>query len=166
MVIDASVARSCNDPTENEDAAACFLFLSELSKRDRDTGVIVNDELDREWEVHASGAFVRWLARMETRKRVVRVPVKRLADYRKVVAGVSDTGIRVALEKDAHLVELSLIGQNPVVSRDDRQQRYVRDLAVDYPLVGSIQWINPVNHGDWRSWFDRGCDRHSFALAT
>lgn len=166
LVIDANVARSCNDPTDNEDAATCYLFLQQLARRDRETGVIVNDDLEREWHAHASGAFVRWLARMEYRKRVVRVGVRKVADYRKAIDTVDEAGIRAALEKDVHLVELALLESSPIVSRDDRQRKYIQLLIEHYPLLRTVQWINPVTDEGWAAWFDRGCDRGTYALVS
>lgn len=166
LIVDANVARSCNDPTDNEDASICYLFLQEIARRDRDLGVIINDDLEREWDAHASGAFVRWLARMETRKRVVRVGVRRVADYRKALDVVDEPGIRAALEKDVHLIELALLENGPVVSRDDRQRKYIQALITHYSLLGTIQWINPVTDEGWAAWFERGCDRGSYALVS
>jgi hypothetical protein len=164
LIVDASVARSCNDPATSIEAANCFLFLQEISDRRNATGVVVNPELEREWDIHASRTFNKWLANMETRRRVHRVEEKRSADYRAVVSAVENEGIRVALEKDLHLVELALLGQHPVVSRDDKQRDYVRDLMPQHSLLASVQWLNPVTYPDWTSWFARGCDRQTFAL--
>jgi hypothetical protein len=165
LVVDASVASSCNDPASSDEAANCFLFLQQISNKRNATGVVVNPELDREWALHASRTFTRWLATMETRKRVYHTEERRSRDYRSVVAGVVDDGIRAALEKDIHLVELALFGQYPVASRDDKQRRYVGDLIPEHEVLGAIQWINPVKEDDWPAWFSRGCDRHTFTLA-
>lgn len=163
IVLDASVAKSCSDPAYSDEAAKCFLYLDEL--RSRELGLIVNEVLEAEWDKHGSRTFTKWRARMESRNRVKRVPEKRSADYRAAVADVYDEGIRVALEKDFHLVELALLGRHPVASRDDKQRRYVRDLIPEYEALGAIQWMNPVTDLEVDSWFERGCDSASFTLS-
>lgn len=162
IVLDASVAKSCSDPAYSDEAAKCFLYLAEL--RSRELGLIVNEVLEAEWDKHGSRTFRKWRVRMESRNRVKRVSEKRSADYRVVVGKVDDEGIRVALEKDFHLVELALLGRHPVASRDDKQRRYVRDLVPEYAALGAIQWMNPVTDLEVDSWFERGCDSASFLL--
>lgn len=164
LVVDASVARSCSDPASSVEASSCFLFLQQISDRKNAMGVVVNPELDREWALHGSKTFTSWLARMETRRRVHRVEEKRSTDYRSAVSQTVDDGIRAALEKDVHLIELALFGQHPIASRDDKQRRYVRDLIPSLGVLGSVQWVNPVQEPDWLSWFARGCDRQTFVL--
>jgi hypothetical protein len=165
VVVDASVARACNDPASTDEAAKSFLFLQQLARRDFHLGVVVNEELDREWQKHGSGSFNSWLARMYTRRRVVFVKEKKSNDYRSAVQAVVNHGIKAALEKDLHLIELALFGQHPVASLDEKQRTYVTALIEQYSLLKSIQWINPVKQEGWVEWFERGCDRESFSLA-
>ncbi|GGC95701.1 hypothetical protein GCM10011512_23430 [Tersicoccus solisilvae] len=166
LIIDANIARSCNDPADNADAASCFLFLQHVGKRENSTGVVVNAEIEREWDIHANRTFTAWYAKMERRSRVKYVDVKHSNDYRAIISAVDNDGVRSALQKDVHLVELALFGQHPVASRDDKQRRYVRSLIGQYSLLRGIQWVNPVTESGWDAWLNRGCDRDGYLLTA
>lgn len=164
FVIDANIARSCGNPTENKGAADCYRFLTAVSATNSETGAVADPELRREWIKHANKTFLSWLARMESRRRVRLVETRRSSDYRSALRAIENDGIRTAMDKDVHLVELALFGQHPVASCDDRQRRYVRELSDAYPPLGDIQWVNPMTHEGWAEWLARGCERGSFAI--
>lgn len=163
LVVDANIARSYNDPASDDQAYLCFLFLQALSARDSRHGVVLNEALEAEWLKHGSGKFLRWFAMMETRQKVLRSSHPKSADYRNAMAAVTDDGIREALLKDAHLVELALMGNYPVASRDDKQRRYVASLLGVYERLGRIQWFNPVTES-WESWLAAGCPTGDYTL--
>jgi hypothetical protein len=100
---------------------------------------------------------------MESRNRIRAERDRPVRDLRKAVAEVADAGVKAAIEKDLHLSEAAVLHGVPIASQDDRQRRFLRDLASSYPLAGKVQWFNPVNDIDWEDWIASGCsDRASF----
>lgn len=158
LVIDANVARSCTDPARHETSEACLRLTRVLQDRNCRVGVALTPALRDEWTKHASPMFTRWWASMESRQRIRLEDDKRVGDYRTYLAGIDDEGIRVAMEKDAHLVEVSLLQHYPIASQDDTQRRYVAALADTYPLAGKVQWFNPVTSEGWEAWVSEGCE--------
>jgi hypothetical protein len=94
---------------------------------------------------------------MASRRRIRSEEDVRVSDYRSHIAGVVDEGIRAAMDKDAHLVELSLLRHFPIASQDDKQRRYVMQVSGAYPLVEKVQWFNPISSPDWEDWIKSGC---------
>lgn len=167
ILVDASIAKSAADPARHEVSLACLEFSRVLEDRSCKTGVAMTPQLEDEWRRHASRYMTSWLVSMETRKRVRHIRDRRVRDFRMVVAGIEDDGIRAAILKDSHLSEAALSYAIPVASRDDRQRRYLSCLVADYPLAGAIQWLNPEKpQGSWRHWIVEGCvERGEFSCA-
>lgn len=157
MVIDANVARSCADPARHETSEACLRLTNTLQGRNCKVGVALTPALCAEWRKHASPAFAKWWANMESRRRIRMEDDRRVGDYRGHLGAIEDEGVRTAMEKDAHLVEISLVQHYPIASQDDKQRRYVAELASVYPLVGKVQWFNPVSMNGWEEWLATGC---------
>lgn len=129
------------------------------------TGVMMTPALQAEWRKHASRLMTAWLVVMEQRGRVRRSADRRVADLRAAILDLPDPGIRAELEKDLHLSEVAIMHGVPVMSLDDKQRRFLRDLAETYAASGRIQWVNP--HRDdvalWTDWLLSGCvDRSQF----
>lgn len=115
--------------------------------------------LQDEWKRHASRFMTSWLVSMEQRGRVRRERDKVVQDLRTAVDEQEDAGIREALRKDLHLSEAAVLHRIPVASLDDRQRRFLGQVAESYGAAGRIQWFNP--HTDdpekWRAWIEAGC---------
>lgn len=106
---------------------------------------------------------------MESRGRVRREPDRPVRDLRNAVAKVDNDGVRAALEKDIHLSESAILNGLPVASRDERQRKFLSELAEDYGAAGRIQWLNPVSHEaeEWSAWVHEGCiDRSAYIVAA
>ena len=157
LIIDANVARSCTDPARHETSEACLRLTRVLQDRNSRVGVALTPALRAEWSKHASPMFTRWWASMESRQRIRTEDDRRVGDYRTHLSNIGDEGVRVAMEKDAHLVELSLLQHYPIASQDDTQRRYVSAVAARYPLAGKVQWFNPVTSAGWEEWVSTGC---------
>ncbi|MEU7634395.1 MULTISPECIES: hypothetical protein [Actinomycetes] len=155
LIIDTNIAKSYNDPARNDTSLDCLLLLNALQDAACKVGVVTSPELETEWTEHASRAFNRWWASMESRRRIRHIEDRRVADYRRAISKVEDEGIRTAMEKDAFIVELVILNWFAVASRDDRQRNYVVRLGADYEVLRKIQWFNPSE--DWQDWLRGGC---------
>jgi len=93
---------------------------------------------------------------MESRNRILAQKDTLVKDYRKAISQVEDSGIKVALDKDVHIVELALLKHYPIASQDERQRRYVYGLAENYELLKKIRWFNPTIEKGWDAWIRSG----------
>ena len=158
ILVDANIARSAADPPRHPTTAACLMLARLLESTTCKTGAAMTPALQAEWKTHASRTMVAWLASMESRGRIRRESDRRVSDLRDAIKSIQDSGIRAAMEKDAHLSEAAILNGLPVASQDDRQRSFLARLAADYPLAGRVQWINPVTDGEtWKWWLLGGC---------
>lgn len=167
IIVDANIAKSCTDPARHATSEGCLLLTQMLADRRSELQVVLTPTLEEEWERHATRTFMSWWASMESRRRIRHEHDVRVADYRSAIATVGDAGVQELLLKDAHLVELALLQHYPVASQDDKQARHVTALAEDYPLLGNVEWFNPVTADGWIAWLESGCEDHQlFALVS
>jgi hypothetical protein len=159
VIVDISVAKSVGDPARNPTAIACLRFVRELERKDGQTGTLMTPAVQAEWKKHASALMTSWLVSMDGRGRVRREDDRPVRDLRSAVSAVAEDGIRAALEKDIHMSEAAILHGVPVASRDNKQRRYLRELASEYPQAGRIQWVNPEEDDpdDWSTWVRSGC---------
>lgn len=155
VIIDTNIAKSHNEPARNDTSLDCLLLLNALQDGSCKVGVVTSPELEAEWTKHASRAFNRWWASMESRRRIRHIEDRRVADYRNAIKKLDDAGIKAAMEKDAFLVELAILHWFAVASRDDRQRKYVVKLGADYEVLQKVQWFNPSEQ--WVDWLRGGC---------
>ena len=157
ILVDANIARAATDPARHPTSDACMRFARVLERRDCKTGVAITPALQEEWGRHASPTMKRWLARMESSRRLRRED-KRVSDLRKAIELMEDAGTRAALTKDAHLSEAAIMHGIPVASLDDKQKNFLRRLSADYATIGRIQWMNPTTDGtsEWEPWLLSG----------
>jgi hypothetical protein len=158
-IVDASVARSASDPARVPVTEACLLVARLLESRECLTGAVMTPALQSEWKKHASRLMSAWLVSMEQRGRVRREKDRRVADLRAAIESVPDGGVRAALAKDLHLSEAAIMHRVPVLSLDDKQRRFLRDLGQTYAPAARLQWVNPVSDDSeaWSAWLRAGC---------
>lgn len=167
LIVDANVAKSCTDPARHETSLGCLLLTQKLADRRCALLVVLTPQLEDEWERHGTRTFKSWWASMESRRKISHEFDVRVADYRAAIAAINDAGVRDLLIKDVHLVELALLQHYPVASQDESQARHVAAVSLDYPLVGQVEWFNPVTSEGWVEWLESGCeDRRLFAIAS
>jgi hypothetical protein len=143
LIVDACVARSIGPINRNIDVMQTKTVLDSL--RDGPAGILMTPLLMQEWRKHASKFMVRWLAQMQARKRITHRRDKRVQDFRTALANaLAIEHGRAAVEKDAHLVEASILHGAGVLSTDDQQRRLLEIVASEYGRAGSVQWFNPV----------------------
>lgn len=157
ILIDACVARSAAHPGRHESSILCARLALALADKQAKTGVIMTPALQSEWKKHASRYMTNWLASMEQRRRVRRVSDRPLRDLRNAVSTINDAGVRAAIDKDLHISEVALLEASPVASLDERQRRYLGELAASYELLGKLQWFNPITDTGWENWVGEGC---------
>jgi hypothetical protein len=161
VLVDANVARSARDPARHPTSTACWRLAKLMASRDCETGALMTPALRAEWREHASPTMVGWLASMESRSRIRAERDRPVRDLRNAVSAIEDDGIRAAIEKDLHLSEAAVLHGAPVASQDDKQRRFLTELASSYRLAGKVQWFNPVSDADWDAWIAEGCTDRS-----
>jgi hypothetical protein len=160
-IVDACVAASVGNPTHEK-----FVGAREIIDyfSDGPVGVFMTDDLLAEWRRHASRFMKSWLANMVARGRTRHEKDKRISDFRKALLRVPENEGRVAMLKDAHLVEAAIWFQLGVLSLDDKQRKYLQNLVQYYPLVGKVQWFNPASDQKMcMLWLQAGCREVSVA---
>lgn len=166
LVIDANIARSAGgEAAQNAVSVSCRDFL--LAVRDETKHKVVSTEaIDAEWQRHQSRFTARWLVSMYKKGRVCPVDAPIHQNLRhKIESIVSDAQahnvlfgdmphsqaveqaekMRLAMLKDAHLIEAALRSERIVCSLDDTMRGYFH-LCV--PLIGMLKrivWVNPCN---------------------
>jgi hypothetical protein len=165
IVIDANIARACKDPSDSQVAAQSYAFLMAIRERAGDLGVVINPTLAAEWIKHGNRTFARWWANMESRSRVRRIDHKEFRDYRMAIQAVADDGVKTAMMKDVHLIEIAMEGWHPIASLDEKQRKYVSQISTSYALVGAIQWCNPIIDTGWEPWVRGGCSSDEYRVS-
>lgn len=158
LLIDANVALSATTVPRSSASKACTDLVQTIASRRSPVDVAMTPMLMDEWRRHASPMMIRWLAQMDSRRRVRHMKDRPIRGLRKVVIQIEDAGIREAVQKDLHLSEAGLLQNLPVVSCDDKQHRYLASLVESYPQLAKLQWANPVRN-NLRAWVVAGCPK-------
>lgn len=164
-MIDASVARAASE-TQKPTSSACRNVLRAILEICH--CVVLTEDIKKEWQRHASGYSVRWLAAMKARKkmRVVNAYDNTLREILDQQEALVDDGTAIlsideirAIRKDVLLVEASLddSADRIVLSLDDRMQRLLSAVSRICPVLASIHWTNPTCQAqDTLEWLKEG----------
>jgi hypothetical protein len=111
-----------------------------------------------EWKQHQGRWSRAWLAKMTSSKRVAHQTVGEDAGLRQAIArALTSDADRVAVDKDAHLVEAALAADRIVASCDENARRPFRIAAVKVRRLRSLIWVNPTYPAeDCAEWLRRG----------
>lgn len=165
-MIDTNIARSAGDESaQSAVSVGCRDFL--LAVRDKTKHKMVSTEaIDAEWQKHQSRFTTRWLVSMYKRRRVCAVDAPLHKNLRqKIESIVSDERthkalfgdvshtqaveqaekMRLAMLKDAHLIEAALRSERIVCSLDDTMRNYFHLCTSLIGLLKRIVWVNPCN---------------------
>jgi hypothetical protein len=157
LVIDASVARSSG----GEDA------VHPLSKHCRDFlkatltcghRVVLSPPVNAEWKKHESGFARQWRVAMFARKKVLLDQVPEDPEFREAIELVADGERgRLAMIKDAHLVEAAQATDRTVVSLDDTVRRLFGVASRRVRSLRPVVWANPAHESeDCSTWLADG----------
>lgn len=157
LVIDASVARSSGgEGAVHPLSKHCRDFLKgTLSCGHR---VVLSPSVNAEWKKHESGFARQWRVAMFARKRVLLDDVPEDREFREMLDGAAENERdRLAMIKDAHLVEAAQVTDRTVVSLDDTVRRLFSATATCVRSLRTVVWANPGHESeDCLTWLAAG----------
>ena len=157
LVIDASVARSSG----GEDAVhplpkQCRDFLkATLACGHR---VVLSPSVNAEWKRHEPGFARKWRAAMVARRKVLMDDVPEDPALRDAIDGSTKVERdRLAMIKDAHLVEAARVTDRTVVSLDDTVRRLFSAASKSVHSLRTVVRANPRHEAeDCSAWLADG----------
>jgi hypothetical protein len=129
----------------------------------------MSPELSKEWIDHASKFSRQWLTTMGQRGRVKKFEKIRNESLRRDIAASApkQVGAIEKMNKDAHLIELSLLASKIVISNDEKVRKPFREVAAKVVLLRSISWVNPAHPQDTAfDWVKGGCQFESHRVLS
>lgn len=148
LVIDASVARSSGgDEAVHPLPKQCREFLkATLSCGHR---VVLSPSVNAEWKRHESNFARQWRVAMFARKKVLLDDVPEDPALRDAIdRSTKSERDRLAMLKDAHLVEAAQVMDDTVVSLDDTVRRLFSAASKSVRSLRSIVWANPRHEAE------------------
>ena len=148
LVIDASVVQSSG----GEDAVyplpkQCRDFLKDtLSCGHR---VVLPPPVNAEWKKHESRFARKWLASMFAHRKVVLDDVAEDPALRDAIErSTKSERDRVAMVKDAHLIEAAQVSDSTVVSLDETVRRLFSAASKSVRSLRPVVWANPGHQAE------------------
>jgi hypothetical protein len=146
LVIDTSVARSAGgENAVHPEAKDCRDFLlAVLSMGHR---IVVNPEMKAEWDKHESKFFRKWRVQMVGKRKFIYVDEddKNFSAIKAQIESLAKTyENREAMEKDCFLLELALLYDKIVVSKDETVRELFRQISAQVKEIRAVNWINPI----------------------
>jgi hypothetical protein len=166
IVVDTSVARAVGE-SGKQPAKACRDSLAAILQ-DKHYHLAMNDALKREWlkekeegekggeksSSYASRFALAWLTDMEREDRV-KTFSERKDFINQCIQASASLAAASAIQKDLHLVDLALLADQRVLSKDKKIVGHLRQLGKHVPEVCPILWVHPVDH-DAPAWLAGG----------
>jgi hypothetical protein len=149
LVIDASVGHAAGAADATHPVAkSCRDFLQAVLSICH--GAVFGGQLHEEWKTHASGFAQSWQVAMERRRKLDWIDPPRDEQLREaIVESAASEKEKKAMEKDVFLLEVALAtADRMVASRDDAARALFWALAVSYPPIRKVIWINPASADD------------------
>jgi hypothetical protein len=157
LVIDASVAEAAGTTARpHPNAAHCRGFLDAV--RGICHRVAWSETITSEWDRHKRGFAGQWLLSMRRIGKLRRVQDEKDEPLREAIAAHSqDPRVVYKMLKDVHLIEAALATDFRIVSCDDNARGHFGRLAVTFPSLRKIMWVNPVTEGERAiEWLEAG----------
>lgn len=140
-VVDASILRASGAIDAQSDLARrCTEVLEKILKAGHRAALC--DRLEEEWKKHASRRARLWWGTMLKRRRLVLHGDPKNNDLRRSLVSVQDQGVKSAIEKDLHLIELALAFDKLVVSLDAKLKAHLNQQAKLYRPARNLIWLN------------------------
>ena len=94
---------------------------------------------------------------MTSRKKILRISDQENIELRQKInsLNLSDSEKTILLE-DCHLIELALLHDSIVVSKDDEALALYKTIANDAQQIQNVMWANPLTR-DLSVWLSEGC---------
>jgi predicted nucleic acid-binding protein len=146
LVIDTSVARSAGgENAVHPEAKDCRDFL--LAVLSMGHIIVVNPEMKAELKKHESNFFRKWQATMVAKRKFIYVDEedKDFSDIKVQIESLAKSyEDREAMEKDCFLLELALLYNKIVVSKDETVRELFRQVSAQVKEIRVVNWINPI----------------------
>lgn len=160
IVVDASVAGAAGERS-HPTSQMCRQFLLDMLTICHKA--VMSQELMIEWDNHASGYSVRWLAAMRSKRKIVTVnsgSSEGIADH-----FCDDTRFTPkqigAMEKDLLLILAALQADRLIASCDRKVKDLFAQVALTFDDIKNIVWVDPSQEDDdCPHWLESGA-RHS-----
>lgn len=143
LVVDACVLRAATG-SRHSDSVSCVGALEEIEQVGH--SVVETPAIYAEWRDHAIGFSVRWLAKMQSRGRIVSLDDEPDVELRTRIedSGQHPRRIEAAL-KDIHLLEAAKQTDRAIISVERRS----RQIFMQIPkALDGIAWVDPIQHTD------------------
>jgi predicted nucleic acid-binding protein len=147
LVIDTSVARSAGgENAVHPEAKDCRDFLKTVLSIGH--SIVVNAEMKAELKKHESNFFRKWQVQMVAKRKFIYVDEddKNFSAIKTQIESLAKTyENREAMEKDCFLLELALLHDKIVVSKDETVRELFRQISAQVKEIREVNWINPIN---------------------
>ncbi len=155
IVVDSDVMQSAGE-SGSVRAVECRQLLLTLLNNARFC-VCVSPDVRSEWTQHWSGFARTWFAGMTARRRVLTVrPRDRVLRTRLEIAARSEKE-RLAMLKDAHLLEAALLCSHRIASLDEVARNSFANASAECSEIADVVWVNPTNSSEGVcDWLDEG----------
>jgi hypothetical protein len=163
LVIDASVARSSGG---HDAVHPLSKYCRDFLKGTLTCGhrVVLSPPVNAEWKKHESAFARAWRSTMVARRRVSMNDIPEDAVLRDAIDDAAGSERdRLAMIKDAHLVEAARATDQTVVSLDDTVRRLFGAASTRVRSLRTVVWANPGHASeDCSSWLADGAppDKH------
>jgi hypothetical protein len=161
IVLDASVARSAGSGPIPGRRRAVFNAIEK-----QDHFVVFSRECLAEWKDHAQEFARGWLTRMISSKRWIHIADTRDDQLRSKLSDAASNmhrdpaacdRRRREMDKDAHLLEASLLTDRIVISLDEEVRGFFRMASAEVQEIARVMWANPeIEEDQVVPWLDRG----------
>lgn len=160
IVVDCSIAQAAGSiDSKHPVGTRCRLFLESL--RNNNHRLAWSALIDKEWAEHRSTFASTWLVAMIKRDKLHRIQSS-LQLSEAIDETELDQGVKDALIKDSHLVEVALETDKRIASLDDKARNHFSNLSQMIQAIGDILWTNPVHEDeDATKWLEDGAPDQS-----
>jgi glycerophosphoryl diester phosphodiesterase len=124
--------------------------------------IVVNPEMKAEWYKHESKFFRKWRVQMVAKRKFIYVDEddKSFSDIQAQIESLAKTyDNREAMEKDCFLLELALLYDKIVVSKDETVRELFRQVSAQVKEIRVVNWINPIKPEETPiAWLNEGAN--------
>ncbi|MCY4526910.1 MAG: hypothetical protein OXB89_09915 [Anaerolineaceae bacterium] len=155
LVIDTDITGSASMSKEKT-PTNCRVFLEAV--REFGHQFVFSPEMKNEWEFHRSGWSQTWLRTMQVRRQVKYTDDFPNENLRRRISRLSkDVDSREAMLKDIHLLELALVTDRTITSRNNSERKLFADASQRIRMIRDIMWVNPDTESEFcLDWLRRG----------
>lgn len=160
LVIDTDVAIAAgNELPHDSRPKICKDFL--IAVFDSKHKVVITSAIYTEWRNHPAKFLTPWLASMYKKGKVYEVDASANYKLRHKLEVVATGDVkRVAMLKDAHLVEAAFQSDRIIISMDETVRHCFHNAAIQVLILKQITWVNPCKDEETAiEWLERGAER-------